>query len=64
MLEKTFNPDEMKEQIKTIEEVISLYSAGNSMEYIAITLRLSISTIRKILIDNNVIIRQKNNKGI
>ena len=64
MLEKTFNPDEMKEQIKTIEEVISLYRAGNSMEYIAITLRLSISTIRKILIDNNVIIRQKNNKGI
>lgn len=64
MLEKTFNPDEMKEQIKTIEEVISLYQAGNSMEYIAITLRLSISTIRKILIDNNVIIRQKNNKGI
>ena len=64
MLEKTFNTEEMKEQIKTIEEVISLYMAGNSMEYIAITLRLSISTIRKILIDNNVIIRQKNNKGI
>lgn len=64
MLEKTFNPEEMKEQIKTIEEVISLYRSGNSMEYIAITLRLSISTIRKILIDNNVIIRQKNNKGI
>ena len=64
MLGKTFNPEEMKRQALIIEEVIAMYQGGNSMESIAIHLKLTIPTVRKILMDNNIAIRQKNNKGI
>ena len=63
MLKKDYNVDTQRENLVLIKNIIDLYEESRlSLEQIAIRERLTIHTVRQILIDNGVKIRPKNNR--
>lgn len=62
MLVKSYNSNQLQMTIKLAEEIKKDYLNGFSIEMLAQTYGLTFHTVRQILLDNNVPIRQKNNK--
>lgn len=59
---KTYNVNDMEEQKKLSTEVVNQYLSGLSMEIIAYRNGLTMGTVRKILQDNNVVMRPRGRK--
>lgn len=59
---KTYNVNDMEEQKKLSAEVVNQYLSGLSMEIIAYRNGLTLGTVRKILQDNNVVMRSRGRK--
>lgn len=59
---KTYNVNDMEEQKKLSAEVVNQYLSGSSMEIIAYRNGLTLGTVRKILQDNNVVMRPRGRK--
>ena len=63
MLKKDYNVESQRDNIVLTKNIIDLYvDAKMSLEQIAIQEKLTIHTVRQILLDNGVKIRQKNSK--
>ena len=62
MIKKIYNSDLLGEQILKINSIQKDYIAGFSIEQLVQMYGITYHTVRKILIDNDVPIRAKNNK--
>lgn len=63
MLKKDYNVNAQRENLVLIKNIIDLYEDSRlSLEQIAIREKITIHTVRQILIDNGVKIRPKNNR--
>lgn len=63
MINKTMNIDDINNNVVLINEIISEYTEElKSIEQIAKQYDLTIYIVRRILIDNNIVLRVKNNK--
>ena len=63
MLPKRYNLTDLSDNIVLVQEVINMYvDQEMSLQEISIATRLTIHTVRTMLIENNVEMRQKNNK--
>ena len=63
MIQKTFNIQELKDNIDVIDEIITHYLNGWSAYELQDAYKIPARTIYDILIANNIPRRQKNNKG-
>lgn len=63
MLPKRYNLTELADNIILVQEIINMYvDQRMSLEEIAIATKITRNTIRKMLVENEVKIRTKNNK--
>ena len=63
MLNKTYDIEILEENIKFIRNVIYQYTVDRlSINQIGAIHGLSFTTVRKILLENGVVMRQKNNR--
>ena len=63
MLNKTYNIEALKNNIVLIDDIIKKYvDYRMSIDQIGATHGLSFTTVRKILLENGVVMRQKNNR--
>ena len=63
MLPKRYNLTDLSDNIVLVQEVISMYvDQRMSLQEISIATRLTMHTVRTMLVENNVELRQKNNK--
>ncbi len=63
MLPKRYNLTELADNIVLVQEIINMYvDQRMSLEEIAIATKITRNTIRKMLVENEVKIRTKNNK--
>lgn len=64
MIEKNYSLDNLQELSKVIDIIINEYTINKKgVEQIAHEYNLSYHTVRQVLIDNNIVMRQKNNRG-
>lgn len=65
MINKSTNINVIKDNIILINEIIMEYTENlKSIEQIALQYSMTIYQVRKVLIDNNIVLRTKNNRII
>lgn len=63
MINKTLNIEDIEDNVVLINYIITEYTVNaKSIEQIAKQYDLTIYIVRRILIDNNIVLRVKNNK--
>lgn len=64
ILEKTYKLDALSRCEGMIKNIIKLYEQEKrTLTYIAVRYNMSVGTVKQILMDNNVKLRSKNDKG-